>query len=67
MKVKCLQNVETYEKAVCHTVDHCVIQFCGSAGWNEITMFRINDSCIRECNVDMYGVKVSTCCSSAKH
>lgn len=34
-----------------------VSQFCGAASWNEITMFRINDNCIRECNVVVDGVK----------
>lgn len=34
-----------------------VSQFCGAARWNGITMFRINDSCIREYNVVIYGVK----------
>lgn len=28
-----------------------------AASWNEITMCRINDNCIRECNVFIHGVK----------
>lgn len=27
------------------------------ASWNEITVFRINDNCIRECNILIYRVK----------
>lgn len=31
--------------------------FYGAASWNEITIFRINDNCIRKYNVVIYGVK----------